>query len=230
MKTIPLYYKDSYLKETKSKVLSVEPKGNLLNVILDQTIFYPEGGGQPSDSGMLGDTKVEYVRFSDGEIIHQVKGGLQVGDEVKAVLDWNGRHKYMRIHSAGHLLHDVLMTMVEGLIPSKGSHGKKAFLEYTGNLDISKKEEIEKKVNEVLQQDLPILTKEATYEELQKDCKFLPQNLPKNKPLRMIKIGNYPSMPDGGVHVKSTKEIGKIWIANITSQNGKVNIRYGIAS
>ena len=89
--------------------------------------------------------------------------------------------------------------------------------------------EIEKKVNEILQKDLPVSTKEASYNELAKDCKFLPPHLPKDKPLRMIKIGDYPPMPDGGVHVKTTKEIGKIWIANITSQNGTTTIRYGVA-
>lgn len=228
MKTKQIYYQDPYKRDLQSKVLSVEQKVNLSNVILDQTIFFPEGGGQPSDRGTLGNTKVEYVRFTDGEIIHQVKGEIKEGDLVQGVLDWNWRYKYMKIHTAGHLLHDVLTTMVDGLIPIKGSHGKKAFIEYSGNLDSAKKEELEKKVNEILQKDLSILTKEVTYDELAKECKFLPPHLPKNKPLRMIKIGDYPPMPDGGVHVKTTKEIGKIWIANITSQHGITNIRYGI--
>lgn len=229
MKTKQLYYQDPYKKELQCQVLSVEPKGNLQNVILDQTIFFPEGGGQPSDKGMLGEAKVEYVRLINGEIIHQAKGELKTGKTVKAVLNWNWRYKYMKIHTAGHLLHDVLITMVKDLVPLTGSHGKKAFLEYQGELDVSKKEAIETKVNEVLQKDLPVVTKETTYSELEKECQFLPPNLPKDKPLRMIKIGSYPPMPDGGVHVKSTKEIGKIWIANITSQEGKTRIRYGVA-
>ena len=228
MKTKQLYYQDPYKKDLQSKVLSVEQKLNLSNVMLDQTIFFPEGGGQPSDRGTLGNTKVEYVRFTDGEIIHQVKGEIKEGDLVHSILDWDWRYKYMKIHTAGHLLHDVLMTMVDGLIPVKGSHGKKAFLEYPGSLDPATKEELEKKVNDILQKDLPVVTKETTYDELAKDCKFLPPHLPKDKPLRMIKIGDYPPMPDGGVHVKTTKEIGKIWIVNITSQNGITNIRYGI--
>lgn len=230
MKTQQIYYQDPYKKELESKVLSVEPKGNLLNVILDQTIFYPEGGGQPSDKGFLNQAKVEYVRFSEGEIIHQVQGELKAGEIVKGVLDWDWRYRYMRIHTAGHLLHDVLMTLVNNLTPLVGSHGKKAFLEYQGELEINKKEEIEEKVNEILQKDLAVLTKEASFAELEKECQFLPPNLPKDKPLRMIKIGDFPPMPDGGVHVKTTKEIGKIWIANVISQDGKVNIRYGIAS
>jgi len=230
MQTKPVYYEDPYKTELEAKVLSVQPQVSLTNVILDQTIFYPEGGGQPSDRGMIGNAKVEYVRFQNGEIIHQVKGELKEGETVKTTLDWGWRNKYMKIHSAGHLLHDVLMSMVKGLTPLKGSHGKKAFLEYTGEIDPAIKEKLEVEVNVVAQKDLPIVTKETTYDELAKDCPFLPPNLPKNKPLRMIKIGDFSSMPDGGVHVKTTKEIGKIWIANITVQNGTTNIRYGVIS
>lgn len=228
MQTKQIYYMDPYQKELECKVTSVEPVGNLKNVISDQTVFYPEGGGQPCDRGMLGDAKVEYVRFINGEIIHQVKGEINLGSSIKCILDWDWRYKYMRIHTAGHLLHDVLMTIVADLKPLKGSHGKKAFLEYQGEMDISRKTEIEIKVNEALNQDLPVITEETSYEELEKMCKFLPPNLPRDKPLRMIKIGNFSSMPDGGVHVKTTKEIGKIWIANLTSNQGIVNIRYGI--
>lgn len=229
MKTKQIYYQDPYKKEIQCKVISIEPKGSLFNVIVDKTIYYPEGGGQPSDRGMLGDAKVKYVRFIEGEIVHQVGGELKAKQTVKTVLDWNWRYKYMKIHTAGHLLHDVLITIVDDLTPLRGSHGKKAFLEYQGKLDTSKKEKIEQRVNEILQKDLPVLTKETTYAELEKECQFLPPNLPKDKPLRIIKIGDYPPMPDGGVHVKSTKEIGKIWIANITSQDDKVNVRYRVA-
>ncbi len=228
MKTRQIYYEDSYKTELECKVLSIEPTGNLTNVVLDQTIFYPEGGGQPSDRGLLGEAKIEYVRTSNGEIVHQVKGLLNEGDTVICKLDWNWRYKHMRIHTAGHLLHDVIMSILPNLVPIKGSHGKKAFLEYQGIIDVSMKEEIENKVNEILQQDLLVVTKEATFEELEKESKFVPPNLPKNKPLRMIRVGDYSAMPDGGVHVKSTKEIGKIWIANITIEDGKTNVRYGV--
>jgi len=229
MKTKQSYYEDPYKKELDCKIISVDPSGSLINVICDQTIFYPEGGGQPSDRGTLGNTKVEYVRMINGEIIHQVKGEIKSGDQVKAVLDWNWRYKYMKIHSAGHLLHDVLMTMVKNLKPVKGGHGKKAFIEYQGEIDPNIKEQLETEVNKVAQQGLEIVTKFATYEELVKDCQFLPANLPKDKSFRKIRIGNFSPMPDGGVQVKNTKEIGKIWIANITVQNGLTNIRYGVA-
>ncbi|MBI3366277.1 alanyl-tRNA editing protein [Candidatus Roizmanbacteria bacterium] len=166
MQTKQVYYEDPYLKELECTVVSVEPSGNFINIITDQTVFYPEGGGQPSDRGNLGNAKVEYVRISNGEIIHQVKGDIQTGKIVKAVLDWNWRYKYMQIHSAGHLIHDVLMTMVKGINPLKGGHGKKAFIEYQGEIDINLKEKLETEVNTIVQQGLEIVTKFSTFDEL----------------------------------------------------------------
>jgi Ser-tRNA(Ala) deacylase AlaX len=228
MNTKQLYYQDSYQQEVQCRVVSCESKGNLFNVVLDQTIFYPESGGQPSDRGQLGEVKVEYVRLMNGEIIHQVNGELKPGTKVAGKLDWNWRYKYMKIHTAGHLLHDVLMSLFPDLVPLKGGHGKKPFLEYEGSIDPEKKEEIVTKVNEILNTDLAVVTKESSYDELAKEAKFIPANLPKNKPLRMIRIGDYAPMPDGGVHVKSTKEIGSIWIANITTHESITNVRYGV--
>lgn len=228
MQTRLVYYEDPYKKELDCKVISVEQKGNLLNVILDKTIFYPEGGGQPSDKGMLGDAHVEYVRVVDGEVVHQVNGILEKDQEVKAILDWNWRYKYMKIHSAGHLLHEVLMNMFQGIEAIGASHGKKAYIEYQGVIDASEKDRIEQEVNKVREQSLPIITKYVTYEELEKESRSVPANLPKNKPLRMLKLGNYPAMADGGVQVKDTGEIGKIWIANISVADGKTTVRYGV--
>ena len=228
MHTNQIYYENPYKKELECRVISVDPSVNLSNVILDQTIFYPEGGGQPSDRGILGNTKVEYVRIINGEIVHQVKGDINQGAKIKGILDWNWRYKYMKIHSAGHLLHDVLMTLVKNLTPIKAGHGKKAFIEYQGEIDPNMKQRLEEEVNKIAQQELEIVTKFASFEELKKECQFLPPNLPKDKPLRLIKIGNFPAMPDGGVHIKNTKEIGRIWIANISLQNGLTKIRYGI--
>ncbi|EFK97337.1 Threonyl/alanyl tRNA synthetase SAD, partial [sediment metagenome] len=169
MKTTQVYYEDPYKTTLRAKVLSVVVAGNLFNVILDQTIFYPEGGGQPSDRGTIGNTKIEYVRMVEGEIIHQVKGPLKAGEEVECTLDWNWRYKHMKIHAAGHILHDVLMTLAKDLTPLKGSHGKKAFIEYFGVFDPQRQKELEDKVNETINQDLTVVTKESSYEELEKE-------------------------------------------------------------
>ncbi len=143
-------------------------------------------------------------------------------------IDWDWRYKYMKIHSAGHLVHDVLMTITSSLRPLKGSHGQKPWLEYEGTVEAGIKEKLEEKVNETLESDLSIVTKEASYDELVRECPFLPPSLPKDKPLRMIKIGEFSAMPDGGVHVKTTKEIGKILIPELVSGNGTTLVKYRV--
>jgi Ser-tRNA(Ala) deacylase AlaX len=236
MKTKQIYYQDPYKTEIEAVILEIEGStGSLLsNIVLNQTIFFPEGGGQPGDRGEIvgknGSAKIDYTKLINGEIVHQgrIVDKPVEGEKIVARIGWNWRFDYMRIHSAGHLIHDVLMGMTQGLTPLRGSHGKKAFLEYRGAIDVSLKDELGKKVEEVVQKDLPLVTKKVTYEELTKECQFVPPNLPREKGLRMLKIGDYPAMPDGGVHVKSTKEIGKVLISDLISQAGIVTVKYKV--
>ncbi|KKS10473.1 MAG: Threonyl/alanyl tRNA synthetase SAD [Parcubacteria group bacterium GW2011_GWB1_41_5] len=233
MRTEKLYFQDSYKQEYEAKILSIAPKGNQTVIELDQTIFYPEGGGQPSDQGEIigvkGRLKVQMVSEKDGKIFHQglLEGELKMGENVKCQLKWSLRYRNMRIHSAGHLIHDVLVSLENNLAPSKGSHGQKAFLEYNGEAKISK-DELEVKVNEAIKAGLPILAGNTTLEELKKECDFISPNLPKNKELRYIKIGNYKMMPDGGIQVKSTLEIGQVFINAIEVGEGKTIIKYRV--
>lgn len=235
METKQIYYEDPYKTEMETEIVRIDQgSGQLVNIVLKETIFYPEGGGQPNDHGEIigpnGQAKVEYVRVIQGEIIHQatIVGELSPGEKVLCKLNWNWRLKYMKIHSAGHLLHDVLLSMANGLIPLKGGHASKAFLEYKGEISPDLKAELEEKVNNIALNDLLIVSKDVSYEDLVSLCKFVPPNLPKNKKLRMIKVGDYDGMPDGGVHVKSTKEIGKIIINEVISQNGLTTIKYRV--
>jgi alanyl-tRNA synthetase len=235
MKTLQTYYAEPYVTELDCTVVSVEQKGPQQTIELDRTIFYPEGGGQPSDQGEMmgpsGKFRVEQVRTTpDGRIVHQGKlpGTLNIGESVHTTIKWGMRFKNMRVHSAGHLIHDVLMTMVDGLTPIKGNHGAKAFLEYAGALDRDIQAELEANANEVVAQNVPIITRETTVEEISEKCRFVPAGLPKNKQLRMIQIGDFAPMPDGGVQVKSTGEIGRVVIHSITADGKTVVIRYGV--
>ena len=235
--TVPVYYDEPYLTELDAKVLRVEQKGSQYVLELDRTIFYPEGGGQPSDQGQLagqvGSLRVDHVRRThDAIIIHQGKliGELAAGEAVKMIIKWPTRYKNMRVHSAGHLIHDVLMTVSNGLAPTKGNHGPKSFLEYVGSLDPQMKDELESKINGFVDRDLPIITRYSDYDEIVKRCSFVPANLPQNKSVRIIQIGDFDPMPDGGVQVKSTSEIGRVILHNITPSHDRVVIRYGVAN
>jgi len=134
----------------------------------------------------------------------------------------------MKVHSAGHLVHDVLMTLVPGLSPLKGGHGSKAFIEYSGVIDPTIQAQLEEKVNELIAADLVIKTWEISAQELEKLCQFVPKNLPANKPLRVIQIGDFSPMPDGGVQVKSTKEIGKVRITSVQNNGNISKVTYQV--
>lgn len=235
MTTRAIYYEQPYAQGAEGRIVSVVPKGGKVLVELDQTVFYPEGGGQPSDQGEIigpnGRLKVDFVQFKEDAVIHHgvLVGTLLPGDSVRQELKWGFRHHNMRVHSAGHLIHDVLMRLVDGLEPSKGSHGKKAFLEYKGTLDPSIKSDLESQVNEAIAADLPITTRESSYEEIVSLCRFVPPGLPKNKALRVLQIDTFVPMPDGGVQVKSTKEIGAVLIQDIQVADGSTTIKYRVS-
>jgi Ser-tRNA(Ala) deacylase AlaX len=196
----------------------------------------PEGGGQPTDQGEIttdtGSIKISNVRSQNGTIVHEGKmvGKVEMGQAAKVAIKWPRRHKYMRIHSAGHLLHDVLVGLRPDLKAIRGKHGDKAFLEYEGVLDPGQLDELQAKVNEAVEADLLVKTWECSYDELAAMNIALPSNLPTGKQLRVLKIGDFDPMPDGGVQVKSTSEIGHIVIHHITNEDGRTIIRYGVTN
>ncbi|MGI8908367.1 MAG: alanine--tRNA ligase-related protein [Candidatus Sumerlaeaceae bacterium] len=231
-----LYYEEPYSTELKSEVLAVElGGGNNAAVELEKTIFYPEGGGQPSDQGEIvgahGTLKVEQVQNKGGRILHQGKllGKMAPGEEVHLSLKWSHRHHNMRVHTAGHLVHDILMQITDQLTPKKGSHGKKAFLEYRGKFDPSRKDELQQHVNDAVTANLPVKMSESSFEEISATCRFVPPGLPTGKPLRTLQIGEFGPMPDGGVHVRGTAEIGQVIIQEILPTDEGTIVKYRVS-
>ena len=235
--TEQIYYEDAYLAEAEVTVTNIQPRnGGVVFFELDRTPFYPEGGGQPADQGTVetatGSIKVNTVRTQDGAILHEGKmtGTVEPGQAGTATIKWSRREKYMRMHSAGHLVHDVLMRSHPELKPVRGKHGDKAFLEYVGSLDAEVQSTLESEVNDEIAADHPIRTWSCTYDELVEMCGELPANLPTDKDLRVLKIGDFEPMPDGGVQVAKTGEIGHVVIHHITQEDGRVTIRYGVTN
>ena len=224
-----LYLKDCYLKEFDAKV--VEAQGN--RVVLDRTAFYVLGGGQPADTGKLlrgnEEFKVLDVRREAGKVWHILdREGLQAGDEVKGVIDWERRYKLMRMHTAAH----ILTIAVQELFPNALVTGGQIDLEESRddynlpelNEEIVRK--IEEKANEIVNAALPVEIKELPREEAFKIPQLfklrgvLPPSLPK---IRFTKIANDVNAC-GGTHVKNTKEVGRIKITR-TKSKGKDNKR-----
>ncbi len=235
MNTQKLYYDDPTSEEFSAQITSVDHlRGNTCAVELNSTAFFPQGGGQPSDQGTIegpaGALKVKVVRSENGGIVHEgvLSGDLHTGEEVNGSVKWSRRRKYMRIHTAGHLIHDVLMEQAPELVAQKGGHGDKAFLEYQGEVPVEVTEGLQDAVNAKVKEDLPVRSWESSLGELEELCSSLPANLPRGKALRAIKIGDFDAMPDGGVHVAGTAEIGEVVIHHIKAENGKATIRYGV--
>jgi len=214
-----LYLDDSYLKEFDSKVVSVSDEKF---VVLDQTAFYPNSGGQQNDTGKLirkSDGKefnVVFVGKFDGKVSHQVEpeGELSQNDEVRGVIDWNRRYKLMRSHTAAHLVSAVFHKEAGALITGNQLTIDNIRIDF--NLEEFDKDKIVsyvEKCNKIIKQDLKIKVYYMPREEAEQNpslfklAKSLPPSL---KELRIVEIGDYDRQADGGTHVNSLKEIGAL--------------------
>ena len=231
-----IYLSDSYKKELTARVVSVTKKGTHWEVVLDRTIFYPQGGGQPSDRGIIvgpnGKTKVSHVRLIEDTVVHEgvIDGDLSVGDEVTTAIDWDHRFHNMRIHSAGHIVHEAVKLVDPNITPLKGEHGDKPYIEYIGSLTIDKKFAIEKEANQIISKNAPLVCEFVSLDELMKRAAWVPAHLPKNKPLRILTVGDFAPIPDGGTQVHTAGEVGPITISEVANDGEHVRVYYQIES
>ncbi len=228
------YLTDSYQKEHKSHIISCERKGGTWEIVLTSTIFYPEGGGQPSDKGRIvgpkGSAQVKHVRLTGDVVVHEcsLDGELLPNDEVQCEIDWNLRYHNMRVHSAGHIVHEAIKIVAPQLTPVKGEHGKTPYIEYQGTLPIDKKYPIEKEANAIVEKNVELRTEFVSLEELLKRSAWVPAHLPKNKPLRILTVGSFNPIPDGGTQVHAAGEVGAITINSIENTHDHVRVHYEI--
>ena len=228
--TRALYLEDSYLKECDAVVTSVN-EGKY--IVLDQTIFYPKGGGQPCDTGRIisGNEvyNVVYVGKFSGEISHEVdRLGLKAGDKVRCVLDWDRRYKLMRSHTAAHLFASLLCNGTGALVTGNQLETDKIRFDFS--LEQFNPEILEKyvaKTNELLKKDTPVRSFELPKEEalkipgVVKMAEAFPPDIPR---LRIVELVDLDKQADGGTHVKNLKEVGQIKLLK-TENKGKNNRR-----
>ena len=225
-----LYMDDSYLKEFESVVESIKD-GKF--IVLNRTAFYPQGGGQPYDTGILVKDGEEYpvisVRKMDGQISHEVsKPGLAAGDKAVGRIDWERRYRFMRMHTAAHLLSAVMHTQDNVLITGNQIDLDKTRIDYNmAEFDQEKIKHYIEKVNKIIQQDLPVKISYMGREEAMKihGMVKLAGTLPPNvTTLRIVEIPGVDMQADGGTHVNSLKEIGKVEFVKAENK-GKDNRR-----
>lgn len=228
--TKALYLEDSYLKECNATVVKVT-QGRY--VVLDQTIFYPKGGGQPHDTGkMIRDNEVFnviYVGKFDGEISHEVdREGLKEGDRVRCILDWERRYKFMRSHTAAHLFASLICNETGALVTGNQIEEDKIRFDFSlEKMDREMIVEYVNKVNEILKRDIPVKWYELPREEalkipgVVKMAEAFPPDIPF---LRIVEIVGIDKQADGGTHVRNLREVGQIRLLKVESK-GRLNKR-----
>ncbi|SHG28501.1 alanyl-tRNA editing protein [Cognatishimia maritima] len=231
-----LFRDDAYLRETTATVVGHTPEGG---IILDTSVFYPTGGGQPGDSGHLvwgtGTLSIATAVKAGNDDIALVPAEPvalpPVGSEVIQRLNWERRYRHMRVHTALHLLSVVIPLPVTG-----GSIGtEKGRLDFDMPEALTDKDFIEHQLNQLIAQDLPVTQDWITDAELDANpslVKTMSVQPPRgNGRVRLIRIGEGAEQVDlqpcGGTHVARTGEIGHVQLGKIENkgrQNRRVNL------
>ena len=227
-----LFRQDAYLKEAGAAVTAVEDRG----VRLDRSIFYPTGGGQPGDTGMLrwdgGEAKVvDTLKAEGGDVLLVLAAEAArpaVGASVQTVLDWQRRHLHMRMHTALHVMSAVIKGNVTG-----GQVGvDKSRLDFNLEGEVPTKEWVTEEVNKLIALDRPVTPQWVTDEELTARPELV-KTMSVRPPMgagrvRLLSIEGIDLQACGGTHVARTGEIGRVECIKIENK-GKMNRRFIIA-
>jgi Ser-tRNA(Ala) deacylase AlaX len=232
------YLNDTYLFESTAVFVEMKENEKGKAAILDETIFHPQGGGQPADRGEItsdhGVFLVNDVRLDEtGTVWHlgEFKNGeFQKGEKVFLKVDRDRRILNAKLHSAGHLIDCAVLKMgMENLRPTKGFHFPEGpSVEYDGVIENAAAiiPTLEVAVNDLIAQDIKLERKDLTFEEARAQNIFAPPG----KPARVIYFTGFPVCGCGGTHVNRTSEIGKVTIRKIKSGKGITKIAYSVAS
>lgn len=231
MHTELLYLRDAYLDNFTARVLDVRDGDG--TVALDQTAMYPTGGGQPHDTGLMNGIAVTDVRKEGTLVWHTLDGALPtVGESVAVTIEWDRRHKLMRTHSALHVLCGVIWN--EWRVPVTGGNMEplSARMDFEFDpLPESFATTVENLVNKALATDYQI---EVSF--LARDTAVADEDLIRTKvnmipdsvtEIRVVNIVGLDKQADGGTHVRSTNEVGRIKVLK-TENKGKGNKRIRI--
>ena len=205
--TDKLYYIDGYLRETEATVVSVTEKG----IILNRTVFYPEGGGQPGDRGWFGTFHIiDTQKDEDGNPLHIIKGDKpSVGEKAVLRLDWDHRFFYMKEHSAQHLVSALLFSK-HGIGTVAVHQGEDFFSVETDKDDIP--EEVllctEDEANEAIRENHGIEQREMSHEEA--EALGMRRSIKVEGNVKVVFIEDLDAVACGGVHLHSTGEIGEL--------------------
>ena len=232
--TEEVFRRDAYARSCEARVTAVDDAG----IRLDRTVFYPLGGGQPGDSGEIvldGGAALRIVDTrkgaADGEIVHVPQGPVEagiIGSRVVARIDWERRHRLMRMHTCLHLLCSLIPAPVTGGSIRDGS-GRLDFDLPESTLD---KEDLTTRLNRLVAEDHPVTPRWISEEELDANpslVRTMSVAPPRGRgTVRVLDIEGVDLQPCGGTHVASSGEIGRVRVTKI-EKKGRQNRRVSVA-
>jgi alanyl-tRNA synthetase len=227
-RTERLYYKDSHLREFEARVLDItERVSGWTGVTLDRTAFYPTGGGQPSDTGMLaGSRVVECLDLEDNGVLHLIQGRTpRVGETVRGHVDWPRRLDHIQQHTGQHILSQAFIRIFQAETRSF------RMMPDVSEIDIALDEPTDARVeqavelaNHIIWEDRAIQIREATKEETA--ALPLRKESARDGLLRLIEIEDYDLSPCGGTHAARTGEVGIICVRSWERAKGLTRIEF----
>ena len=216
--TEKLFYEDSHRTEFTAKVISCEEAKDGFCVVLDQTAFFPEGGGQYADTGILGNTEVTDVHEKNDVIFHSVTAPLEVGSIVSGKINWKERFEKMQQHTGEHI--------VSGIVHERFGYNNVGFhlgadyctMDFDGPISKAQLKEIETEANEAVYRNLEVEVLYPSKEEL-KDMDYR-SKIEIEGQVRIVKIPGYDVCACCAPHVKTTGEIGAVKLVSMVSYKG----------
>ena len=229
--TDELFLTDSYTKEFEGRVVKLEGR----EVVLDRTVFYPGGGGQPADKGALGIGPVRAdvvdARREGGSIVHVLDKAIpDTVRDLKGTLDWERRYAHMRYHTALHVLSGVIWRNFEAKVTGGQMRADRARMDFSfpGEWTTEVTDEIERLTNEVLAEERPVRVYELKRDEalanpdlIRTQVNLVPERVGR---IRIVEIEGLDTQADGGSHVANTREVGEMGITGYKSK-GRQNKR-----
>ena len=218
MHTRKLYYEDSHMAQFTARVLSCEETAKGFAVVLDATAFYPEGGGQAADTGILGTVRVLDTREQGETVVHFCDGALEVGAQVQGTIDYENRFQRMQQHSGEHI--------VSGIIHRRYGYHNTGFhmgsdiitIDFDGVIPAEDLASIEAEANSAVWRNLSVTCWYPSEEELPGVFYRTKRALP--WPVRIVQVPGFDSCACCGTHVQATGEIGLIKLFSVMGFRG----------
>ncbi len=227
METRMVYYEEPYRRELTATVTEIRSDG----VVLDQTICYPEGGGQGGDRGTIGHAPLlDTTKAKDGTILHHIENApFAVGDEVEIVLDWARRHHFMRLHTAQHMTSGILHQ--EFSIPTVSVHlGERIMMIEcaTDEITTDVAYRVEDLVNQRILEDHPVHSE--THDRASAEALGLRRSIKvAGDNIRLVTVDGVDTIACGGLHVAHTAEIVRLYYMGQERIRGHVRLIFTVA-